>query len=143
MSGQRPESDDASAAHCWAKRWPVGVDRVEQWDAHTVVFERRFSDTGWDVEDVAAARRAYPECEVSLSDSAALMFVRGRDSAGRTNHGQAGHAPTSQEGRVRRTLTVTRDQVQAANALIALRGSPEAVSPLIRKVAAAAPRPVP
>lgn len=41
----------------------------------------------------------------------------------------------------KKTIKVTRDQVSAARALITLRGGPDKVDPLIRKVAEATPNP--
>jgi uncharacterized membrane protein len=41
----------------------------------------------------------------------------------------------------KKTIKVTRDQVSAARALIKLRGGPDKVDPLVRKIAEAAPSP--
>lgn len=141
MSGQQPGSADGETTGHWQERWPVGADRIEQWDADTLVFERRFSSSGWDAVDIAAAQRAYPECDVSLSATGAIMFVRGPVEAGSSDAATAERMEPHPRSGLRQTVRVSKDQVEAAKALIALRGSPEAVSPLIRKVAAAGPPP--
>lgn len=133
----------------WKLRWPAGAERIEVWDGRVVFEVRGISKTEWTDEDVLAAERCYPGQRVTLSTSRALLFVE-PPSAGRgasRDSYQLDRPVTASEDTAvvgaprpaRTVLRVSADQVDAARALVRLRGGSDRVDPLIRKVAAARP----
>lgn len=70
-------STSEGASTDWLLRWPgVAADRVEVHDGRLAYELRGFTAKArWDADDVAAAERAYPGQQVTVSDSGRYLFV--------------------------------------------------------------------
>jgi hypothetical protein len=74
---EQPEVSEQEKAPAWHLRWPgLLLGRVETIDG-TLVFpiEGAGDKHGWDEADLDAARRAYPDEPVRLTDDGLLILV--------------------------------------------------------------------